>query len=97
MPSLPMVCALLARVLLMWQGSGDWLAKRIEISTPVNSWHRSKQHNTSSPARTRESWPSIPVQEGIALAASNHSPYGGDVFHEVCTIHHHTCTVTDHC
>ena len=33
--------SLLARVLLLWQGSQEWLGKRIEISTPINQWMRS--------------------------------------------------------
>ena len=33
--------ALLVRVLLLWQGSQDWLGKRIEITTPINQWMRS--------------------------------------------------------
>ncbi len=34
--------ALLLRLLLLWQGSQEWLGQRIEISTPVNQWKRSK-------------------------------------------------------
>ncbi|CAI8016037.1 Phosphatidylinositol glycan anchor biosynthesis class U protein [Geodia barretti] len=34
------VLAVVCRCLLIWLGSGDWLAKRVEISTPVNSWTR---------------------------------------------------------
>ena len=31
------------------------------------------------------------VQEGVALLSSNHSPYSGDIFHEVgCSPHTHT-------
>ena len=36
------VCAVVSRCVLVWLGSGDWLAKRVEVSTPVNSWSRSK-------------------------------------------------------
>ena len=32
--------ALLARVLLLWWDSQEWLGRRIEISTPVNQWMR---------------------------------------------------------
>ena len=35
-----LVVALLARVLLSWQNSQEWLGRRIEISTPVNQWMR---------------------------------------------------------
>ena len=34
---------LLVRVLLLWQGSQDWLGRRIEISTPVNQWMRGRE------------------------------------------------------
>ncbi len=36
-----LLVAVLVRVLLLWQGSQDWLGKRIEISTPINQWMRS--------------------------------------------------------
>ena len=34
------VLAVLCRCVLIGLGSGDWLARRVEISTPINSWTR---------------------------------------------------------
>ena len=36
------VLAVVCRCVLIWLGSGVWLAKRVEISTPVNSWTRGR-------------------------------------------------------
>ena len=82
MQVLLVACAVVCRCVLIWQGSGDWLAKRVEISTPVNSWSRSKSFIYSYSLSL--SPPSL-VQEGVALSASNYSPYSGDIFHEVGT------------
>ncbi len=35
--------SVLVRLLLLWQGSEEWLGRRIEISTPVNQWMRGYQ------------------------------------------------------
>ena len=73
---------LLIRGLLLWQGSQNWLGRRIEISTPVNQWMRSRSNNSIQ--CTPHSFYTIPtVKEGIALVENGLSPYAGDIFHEV--------------
>ena len=37
-----LLVALAVRLLLLWLGSYEWLGQRIEISTPVGQWKRSR-------------------------------------------------------
>ena len=37
-----LLIALAVRVLLLWLGSHEWLGQRIEVSTPVGQWKRSR-------------------------------------------------------